>query len=116
MVYQGILKMESPIFQDFIDPSNLVARLLIAHFLAIQFIVAPIIDREYAGRGRTQPARSHLDWLSMLYKECPLRLRNYLEWPMAVKDCVKNEIEGKAKLIPTISILRKKEGLSKAMF
>jgi hypothetical protein len=99
--------MESQMFQEFIDPSDSIARLLIAHFLAIQIIVAPIIDREYAGRTRTQPARGHLDWLSMLYANCPLSLRKYLEWPMAVKDCVRDEIDGKEKLISTISILRK---------
>lgn len=108
--------MSNKLFQEFIDPSNVVARLLIAHFLAIQIIVAPISDREYGGRVRVMPARGDLDWLSMLHRDCPQRLRKYLEWPMAVKDCLRDEIEGTEKLVPTISILRKKEGLCKAIF
>lgn len=108
--------MEGQMFQEFIDPSNSVARLLISHFLAIQIIVCPIVDREHVGRVRATPLSPQFDWLSILYGNCPTALRKYLEWPMAVKDCVKDEIEGKERLIPTIPILRKKEGLSKAMF
>ena len=108
--------MEGQMFQEFIDPSNIVARLLIAHFLAIRIIVAPIIDREYAGRARTLHARGHLDWLSMLYSECPPHLRRFLEWTIAVNNCLRDKIELKEEVIPKISISRKKEGLSKAIF
>ena len=103
-------------FQEFIAPDNSVARLLIAHFLAIQMVVGPIVDREYAGRARVMPVRGHNDWISTLYRNCPIGLRRYMEWPVAVKDCVRDELSGKEKLIPTVSILRKKEGLSKAIF
>jgi hypothetical protein len=115
MVYQGIVKMESQMFHEFIDPENSVARLLIAHFLAIQMIVIPIVDREYNGRARAMPARGNMDWISSLYKSCPGHLRKYMEWTVAVKDCVMDELVGKEKLVPTVSILRKKEGLSKAI-
>jgi hypothetical protein len=116
MIYQGIIKMDGQTFQEFIDPLNSVAQLLIAHFITIEIIMMPIVDREYGGRARTTPARTHLDWLTMIYRNCPLQMRTYLKWPLAVKDCVTDELDGKERLVPTISILRKKEGLCKALF
>ena len=116
MVYQGILKMEPQMFQEFISPENSVARLLIAHFLAIQMVIAPIVDREYNERSRSMPARGHMDWISSLCNDCPGHLKKYMQWPIAVKDCILDELRGKERLIPTISILRKKEGLSKSMY
>jgi hypothetical protein len=116
MVYQGILKMEGPMFQEFLQPENTVSRILIAHFLAIEMIMMPILDREHSGRARTTPARAHLDWVSMLHMHCSVSFRKYMEWPVAVKNCVNDELEGKERVIPTVSILRKKEGLSKNLF
>jgi hypothetical protein len=46
MTYYGIVGMDSKRIEDFIDPANSVARILIAHFLAIQLVVSPIVDRE----------------------------------------------------------------------
>jgi hypothetical protein len=115
MVYQGILKMEPKTFQKFISHTNAIARILISHFLAIQMIVAPIIDREYNGRVRAMPAKGHLDWIDSLHKECPMHLKVYMEWPVAVKDCVGDELNGKERIVPTVSILRKKQGLSIAV-
>ena len=103
-------------FQEFVAPTNAVARLLIAHFLAIQTVVAPIIDRQYGGRARVMPVRGHNDWISTLYRQCPMELRRYMEWPVAIKDAIREELGGKEKLVPTVSILQKKEGLSKAIF
>ena len=103
-------------FQDFIDPENSVARLLIGRFLYIEIILVPVLEREYVGRTRATPDRGYLNWISVLHRDSPLHLRKYLQWSMTVKDYFRVEIEEPKKLIPTVSIMRREDGLSEAVF
>lgn len=108
-IFQGIIQMDSEIFQEFMDPSNAVARILIAHFFALQLVVAPIINREWAGRKRSTPLRNHLDQIYQSAKYVPTPFRQYLDWPLAVADAVSDEIMGNTTLVPRVPILRKKD-------
>src|ERR1700710_3036764 len=103
-LYHGIIQMDTQRITDFIDPWNHVARILISHFLAIQMVVSPIIDRELSHRTRYTPLRSLLNWINLIYDGCPAHLRPYMEWPKAIKDAVGAELLGREGLIP---ILRK---------
>jgi len=102
--------------EDFVDSSNQVSRILIAHFLAITMIVCPIIDREWAHRVRSTPLRTNLCWIDSIYEETQQHLRGYLAWPKAISQCVSEEMVDKKRPVSTISILRKNEGLSKGLF
>jgi hypothetical protein len=104
--------MDNEDFRLFVDPENLVAQVLIAHFLAIQFIMAPILDREYGQRSRVTPTRYHLSWVDTALNLLPEGMKYLLEWPKAVTDCVRDELQGKQAPVSRISILRKKEGFS----
>jgi hypothetical protein len=108
-VFQGIIQMDAEMFQEFMDPSNSVARILIAHFFALQMVVAPIINREWAGRKRSTPLRNHLDQIYQSSRTVPGAFRQYLDWPLAIADAVSDEIMGNQTLVPRVPILRKKE-------
>lgn len=97
----------------FLDPSNVVVHLLIAHFLALQCIMAPILDREYGQRGRMTPLRYHLSWIDSILDLLPPNMKHLMEWPKAVADCVRDELNGKQAPVTRMSILRKKEGFSR---
>ena len=107
--------MDMDEFKEFVDPKNHVSRILIVHFIAVQMIVAPIIDREWHGRSKTTPVRAHLDWIFSAYDAVPPLMRRYVEWPHAIATAIKDEISGKQTLLPTVSILRRKEGLSRGI-
>ena len=104
--------MDNEDFRLFVDLENLVAQVLVAHFLATHLIMAPILDREYGQRGRATPIRYHLDWIDSTLGLLSERMKYLLEWPKAVADCVRDELQEKQAPVPRISILRKKEGLS----
>ncbi|KAN0104172.1 hypothetical protein V8E51_009917 [Hyaloscypha variabilis] len=114
-IFQGIIQMEPDTFQAFMDSSNIVARILISNFFALQFIVAPIINREWAGRKRSTPARNHLDQIYQLAKGIPDEYRGYLDWPLAIADAVVDEVVGNKSLVPKVPILRKKEWAGRAI-
>ncbi|KAH6673653.1 hypothetical protein B0J14DRAFT_53362 [Halenospora varia] len=111
-IFQGINDMENAKFTAFINPDNTKSRLLLINFLAVQLIMAPIIDREYTGV-RPIPIRNQTLWISSAYENAPPEMKNFLAWPKAISDCVLEELAGRQSLIPHISILRRSEGLSK---
>ncbi|TVY88274.1 Sterol uptake control protein [Lachnellula willkommii] len=71
IVYQYVIKLDNEDFKLFVDPGNLTAQVLLAHFLATHLIMAPILDREYGQRGRATPIRYHLDWIDSILDSCP---------------------------------------------
>lgn len=111
-IFQRINDMENAKFTAFINPDNTKSRLLLINFLAVQLIMAPIIDREYTG-ARPIPIRNQTLWISSAYENAPPEMKNFLAWPKAISDCVLEELAGRQSLIPHISILRRSEGLSK---
>lgn len=111
-IFQGINDMENANFTTFIDPENTKSRFLLIHFLAIQLVMAPIIDREYTGT-RPIPIRNQTLWISSAYENAPPEMKSFLAWPKAISDCVLEELAGKQLPIPHVSILRRSEGLSK---
>lgn len=115
-IYHGIIKMDTGRIRDFIDPCNTVVRILIGHFLAIQMIVSPIIDREWAHRPRHTPIRSNLNWIKSIYQDCPTNLKYYMEWPKYIAECVEDELLGRRRTDSQASIMRKNEGYSRTYF
>jgi hypothetical protein len=108
-IYRGIIDMDLEMFHEFMDPSNIVVQLLIAHFFALQLVVAPIINREWAGRKRSTPLRFRLDQIYQLSKGIPDSYKSHLAWPLAIADAVMDEVAGNKPLVPRVPILRNKE-------
>jgi hypothetical protein len=102
--------MDTETFQEFMDPSNVVARILIAHFYALKLVAASIVNREWAGRKRSStPLRHILDHIYQLSKDMPAAFRKYVDWPTAIAVAVSDEAVGKTTLVPKVPILRMKE-------
>ncbi|KAJ4347568.1 hypothetical protein N0V95_005305 [Ascochyta clinopodiicola] len=71
-------------FQAFIDPNNTVAQILQAHFIAVQAILTPILYLERVGFEGINAPTAVMSWIEGLYKNVPLHLRHYVEWPRQV--------------------------------
>lgn len=112
-VYQCVIKLNTQEIADFVDPKNYVSRILVAHFLAIQMIVAPIIDREWSHRIRPTPILTNVDWINSIREGIRLDLRRHLEWPVSITRRIFNELNGRQLPPQELSILRKRQGLSK---
>ena len=112
-MYQFILTMSDLDFDIFISQSNLIGRILIAHFLAIQIVIGPIIDREWQGRRRSTPIRTNLDWIYDISTILPAEQKHLITWPRAVADNLNKELAGIMNdCLPKFSVLRRGEGLT----
>ncbi|EUC33642.1 hypothetical protein COCCADRAFT_95536 [Bipolaris zeicola 26-R-13] len=71
-------------FQAFIDPNNNVAQILLAHFIAIQAILTPILYLERVGFQGVNAPTAVLSWIEGIYWNVTHHLRHYVEWPRQV--------------------------------
>jgi hypothetical protein len=71
-------------FQTFIDPDNAVAQILLAHFIAVQAILTPILYLERVGFQGVDAPTCVLGWIEGIYCNVPLKMRRYVEWPRQV--------------------------------
>lgn len=99
-------------FETFIPPTNTTGRILIAHFLAIQIVIGPILDREWLGRRRSTPIRTNLDWIYDICEMLPSEQRHLLEWPRTIAETVDEELAGVFDSVERVLVLRRGEGLN----
>jgi hypothetical protein len=71
-------------FQAFINPNNSVAQILLAHFIAIQAILTPILYLERVGFNGVDAPTAVLGWIEGIYSKVPHGLRHHVEWPRQV--------------------------------
>jgi hypothetical protein len=71
-------------FQAFIDPDNAVAQILLAHFIAIQAILTPILYLERVGFQGVDAPTCVLGWIEGIYANVPVGWKVFVEWPRQV--------------------------------
>jgi hypothetical protein len=71
-------------FQAFIEPENAVAQILLAHFIALQAILTPILYLERVGFEGVDAPTCVLGWIEGIYGNVPVHLREYVAWPREV--------------------------------
>jgi hypothetical protein len=71
-------------FQAFIDPNNDVAQILLAHFIAVQAILTPILYLERVGFQGVNAPTAVLSWIEGIYWNVTHHLRHHVEWPRQV--------------------------------
>jgi len=112
-LYKDLSMLDNVSFKDLTDPANHVSKILIAHSLALQIVMLPIMAREWEGRTRAMPIRPTLDWISSISSSLPTHLLPYVEWPKTIADTVCDELAGKLPATSSRLVLRKNEGLSR---
>ncbi len=101
--YQVLGKMNHQQFQIFLSESNDVTQLLLAHFVALEVMLAPILGREWNGRIHSTPMESILEWLIHIHDEIlSPYFRNFMNWPLAVAGQIKAEVCGEQPPRPWI--------------
>jgi hypothetical protein len=84
MLYNTPSRWTHDEFQAFIDPNNSVAQILLAHFIAIQAILTPILYLERVGFNGVDAPTAVLGWIEGIYWNIPHAFRHHVEWPRQV--------------------------------
>ncbi|KAK0099353.1 hypothetical protein ONS95_003574 [Cadophora gregata] len=93
--YYGLFMMlPQQDFVHFIDPKNIVGKLIQAHFVSMQLIMTPITNSERAPRQLVNPDQEYNDptrsnptvgWLSSLHSDIPDHMMEYFQWTLWVE-------------------------------
>ena len=84
-------------FADFVNPNNLVMRVLLAYFISLQFIMMPLSTHEWPDRaehGKPEAMTGMIEWSDKIFESTPEDLLAYLQWPMEIVGTVRAEIAG----------------------
>lgn len=100
----------------FLSSQNRIARVLLGHFLAIQVVLSPIVDRNGLSDNAQYPSRYHPGWLASIHNKIPDHLRRYREWPKVINDGVIHELQRKGKRLVGLEVPRKNEVWSRISF
>lgn len=84
LLYNQPSRLSHDEFQSFVDPSNDVAQILLAHFIAVQALLTPILMLERVGFQGVNAPTAVLGWIEGIYFNVSFGLRHYVEWPMQV--------------------------------
>ncbi|KAL9107497.1 MAG: hypothetical protein Q9227_007599 [Pyrenula ochraceoflavens] len=94
-VYAVWYDIPHPQFQWFVDPTNVVAQILLAHFIAIQMIMIPLTEADWPKRidRHARGILGPVEWAQRIWERCPDSHRPHLDWPMAVIQTVKAGVQ-----------------------
>ncbi|KAL3428498.1 C6 zinc finger protein [Phlyctema vagabunda] len=114
-VFQSLGDMSTADFIHFIDVNNEDARILLAHFTSLQLVFAPLMDREWSGRTMKSPVRGLLAWITTTYNNTSYEKKGYVEWPKAIAEYARMELDENPTKVPFVEVLRKREGYSRGL-
>ncbi|KAH9876083.1 hypothetical protein J1614_003962 [Plenodomus biglobosus] len=73
-----------PTFSSFISPANATAQILLAHFIAVQTVLAPLLYSARPGFAGVEAPTKMLAWVESVYCGVGGELRRFVEWPRGV--------------------------------
>lgn len=84
-------------FNALIKPDNMPTQILLAHFAAMQLIMAPVTTNVYHSQSRMTDSKTALirgtaSWAERIFRNLPQTLHKYIAWPKKTLDDVLNEI------------------------
>ena len=107
-LYSLFFKMSHKDFGRFVDPNNMVIQLLLAYFIAIQLIMAPMVKTEWFERAENLRDQLHtglVEWEARIFAKIPAGMQKYLSWPRKIIDTVGAEIAGeKPNTAPVLTV------------
>jgi hypothetical protein len=84
-------------FAAFVNPDNLVMRVLLAYFISLQFVMTPLSTHEWPDQMEFQKPEAltgMIEWSEKIFESTPADLLAYLQWPMEIVGTVRAEIAG----------------------
>lgn len=82
-------------FAAFVNPNNLVMRLLLAYFVSLQFIMTPLSTHKWPQRMEAENPEAltgMVEWSERIFESTPADLLVYLQWPLEIVSTVRAEI------------------------
>jgi hypothetical protein len=102
--------MDQPKFQEFTLPGNAVGQVLLAHFLALELVMATKIDYEWTKhRKGGSKYQCVVQWVLRIRDEMPSSMQEFIAWPANISTIVLEEMKGERPPSPWFQGITRKE-------
>lgn len=71
-------------FNDFANPNNTIGQILLAHFMALEVVLLPMLEREYEKTFPTNQLINRCSWFDTIEKSVPPEFQHFVQWPARI--------------------------------
>ncbi|KFY31808.1 hypothetical protein V493_00771 [Pseudogymnoascus sp. VKM F-4281 (FW-2241)] len=83
-IYSVVGELSDANFAAFSDPGNTIGQILLAHFMALEIVLLPMIEREYDTTFTKNQLINRCSWFDMIEKSVPPEFQLLIRWPAEV--------------------------------
>jgi len=104
-LYGVFYSMSHEDFLRFVHPDNMISQLLMAYFICLQFVMAPLMKHEWLERAsQIKPGQvtGMIEWVENVFATLPPEMQVYLQWPKEIIRTVRAELAGQCIDTPPV--------------
>ncbi|KFY62836.1 hypothetical protein V497_02203 [Pseudogymnoascus sp. VKM F-4516 (FW-969)] len=83
-IYNVIGMLSDAKFNDFANPNNTIGQILLAHFMALEVVLLPMLEREYEKTFPTNQLINRCSWFDTIEKSVPPEFQHFVQWPARI--------------------------------
>lgn len=83
-IYNVIGMLSDAEFSTFSNPSNIIGQILLAHFMALEVLLLPMLEREYEKTFPINQLINRCNWFDTIEKSVPPELQHFIHWPAGI--------------------------------
>lgn len=83
-IYNVIGTLSDAEFSAFSNPSNIIGQICIAHFMALEVLLLPMLEREYQTTFPINQLINRCNWFDTIEKSVPAEFQHFIQWPAGI--------------------------------
>ncbi|OBU00771.2 hypothetical protein VE01_01237 [Pseudogymnoascus verrucosus] len=83
-IYNVMGMLSDANFSAFANPNNTVGQILLAHFMALEVVLLPMLEREYDKTFPTNQLINRCSWFDSIERSVPPEFRHFVRWPAEI--------------------------------
>lgn len=80
-IYNVMGMLSDAKFSEFVNPNNTIGQILLAHFMALEVVLLPMLEREYDKSFPTNQLINRCSWFDSIERSVPPEFRHFVRWP-----------------------------------
>ncbi|KFZ01854.1 hypothetical protein V501_09761 [Pseudogymnoascus sp. VKM F-4519 (FW-2642)] len=83
-IYNVMGMLSDANFGAFANPNNTIGQILLAHFMALEVVLLPMLEREYDKTFPTNQLINRCSWFDSIERSVPPEFRHFVRWPAEI--------------------------------
>ena len=96
-IYNVIGMLSNTKFNAFSSPSNTIGQILLAHFMALEVVLLPMLEREFEKTFPTNQLINRCSWFDAIESSVPPEFQHFIRWPAGILNDARERWKAMAK-------------------